>query len=106
MIAELVLSYYLASNMSSHLNVDRPPFIDTEIRLNVEHDFTAKWNLKLSPYVMGADRTAQIAGAEFELNYRIRENVVFGFYHHSSHTLDRNGRELEVDAIRLRLRLK
>jgi len=49
-LAELVLTYFIQSNLSSHLNVTGPPYIDSEIRLNVEHDFNPKWNMMLSPF--------------------------------------------------------
>lgn len=106
MLAELVLSYYLISNMSAHLNVAKQPYINQEVRLSIDHDFSRRWNMKLQPYVMASDRVAQIAGAEFELNYRINDEFMLGFTHHSSHSLDESGRSLSVDGIRVRIQLK
>jgi len=106
MFAEIALSYYLASNMSSHLSVIREPKIDSEIRLNVSHEINNRWDLKVSPYVLGADRIARIAGAEFELNYRFNDTLMLGYYHHSSHTLDMDGEALNMDGIRFRWILK
>lgn len=102
MLAELVLSYFIQSNLSSHLNVSKKPYIDKEVRLELSHDFNPKLSLDMSPYVMLSNDQARIAGAEVEVSYKINERTRIGFYHHSSHSLDQEGVGLNVDAVRLR----
>lgn len=104
MLAELVLSYFLQSNMSSSLHTAKRPYIDSEVRLVVENRFSSKWSVKIEPYVMLSTGLPRIAGAEVEIEFDINPKARISLYHHSSHNLDVEGIGLNIDQVKLKIR--
>ncbi|MEO0215644.1 MAG: hypothetical protein ABIL14_01335 [candidate division WOR-3 bacterium] len=126
-MAEIVLTYALASSVPAYNN-GIAPYMNQELRLNLHHNigrvftdipvynvkvdalkvlrtFNPDISLDLSPFLQLTDMTPARAGAEAEL--RLGFDIFdIGFYHRSEHNLDRYGKPLSIDAIRLHWKLK
>ncbi len=106
MLAELILSYNLISTEPLLLRSPGPPYTQHEVALNVEKHWFGGFFLKIQPYVQGSEMVSVArAGAFAEVGIHFGD-VDVSIYHHSSHNLDRPGDALEVDGIRLRLKLR
>ena len=116
MLAELIITYALITNEPVLLQSSGPPYARHEVELKVEKEFlvgSVAWGggrylkgfLKIQPYVQGSERNSvERAGAFAEVGIHFGD-VDISLYHHSSHNLDRPGDALEVDGIRVRVRL-
>ncbi len=105
MVAELILTYALISNEPILLRSPGEPFTRHEVALNMEKHWPSGLFFRLMPYVQGSDREAtERAGAFAEIGISVGD-VDVSVYHHSSHNLDRPGRALEVDVVRLKWKL-
>ena len=107
MLAELILTYYFISNEPLYLRTPREPYAGAEIKLNVSKEFYDRYFIMLSPYVVSEQIgiTPGRAGAEFEAGFKIKD-MKLSFYHESVHNLDREGRLIEIDGVRLRWKLR
>lgn len=107
MIVDLIISYALMTNEPLYLREARAPYADTEVRLEVRYPITEHLYLNVKPYVVRSseeDITGR-AGAVVEIGASF-DGFDVELFHHSAHDLDRgDGDPLEVDGIRLRLRM-
>ena len=106
MIADLVLAYALNTNDPLFLREqDGALRANTEIRLETHYDFTDELYLDIAPYVIGHNlETMGRAGERVAVGYRL-DNLDVELFHQSEHNLDRFGQPLEIDGIRLRIKL-
>jgi len=105
MIAELVFSLFLVSNEPMYLQSVGRPYSRMVLSLELQKPMTNRLTFTLTPYVLRSWARAGRVGSEAEIMYRLGD-VRFGFYHHSSHNLDREGTAIEVDGVRMKWKLK
>ena len=104
MLAELVLTYALFSNVPLYVREQGPPYRQSGARIEISKDLGAGFFLNLDPYLWSAseDRAGN-GGAVARLGFT-HKNFTILFEHESQHDFDRatTGRHIEWDVIKVR----
>lgn len=106
-VAELVLTYALATNDPLRIREQGPPYRESGARLEIHKPLDYGFYFDLIPYVWNgtADRIGN-GGAIFRLGW-MGDHFGVSFFHQSEHNFDRTsqGGHLEFDAIEVRWKL-
>lgn len=103
MLAELVLSYYLANTEPMHLRTPSCPCANSKIVLHINKELLNRLFVDAETYVlrdMSSGDTGR-AGAKFKVGIHIKD-IDLAVFHESIHNLDQSyGMPLEMDGIEL-----
>jgi len=105
-IAELIFTLLPWSNAPVYMHEPGPPYIRTEVTLELTSQMTEKFSLRLAPYIRksGMFRGSGTGGAEVEIMFKAWDNFDVGVYHHSRQNFNNYGHYIEQDGIRARWR--
>jgi len=107
MLAELVLTYALFSNVPLYVREQGPPYRQSGVQLEVTKLLKYGFSLFIAPYLWSAseDRAGN-GGAVARLGFTHKKFTIL-FEHESQHNFDREtiDRHIEWDVIKVRWRL-
>jgi len=104
MLAELILTHALSTNVPLYVEQAQGPMAENELRLRVEHQ-VGRVNLTVEPYVWLDGNHPGRAGGEGEVSFTMQD-VSLGLYHWSEHNLDVNGPNYQFNGVRLRWKMQ
>lgn len=106
MLAELVMSYYLANTEPMYLRTQGCPCANTKVSLHVNKEFFDKYFIDAEPYVLRdiSGETGR-AGATLKIGVHMWD-MDMSIFHESIHSLDQGvGLPYELDGFELRWKL-
>lgn len=97
MLAELILSYALVSDVPLYVREAAEPYNAFSVELRVQGGELIYY--RLSPYLYGySEDLVGVVGAEVELGWSSPVGRI-GWHHRSEHNVDRDGIYLRIDSI-------
>jgi len=104
MLAELVISYMIQSNVPAYTITAEQPYVNAIIQLKTHEDFGSLFYGDLDPYIWWTSKPARV-GVQADVGVKLGEYLRLEAFHESYHNVDEYGTGQWMSGVRMRWRL-